>query len=46
VPWPGCSVRTTAAATTKPALCTELTATATRYPGTELALTYSIKDHP
>jgi len=28
------------------ALCTELTATATRYPGTDLALTYSIKDHP
>ena len=28
------------------ALCTELTATATRYPGTDLVLAYSVKDHP
>ena len=28
------------------ALCTELTATATRYPGTELVLAYSVKNHP
>ena len=28
------------------ALCTELTDTATRYPGTDLTLTYSIKQHP
>ena len=28
------------------ALCAELTATATRYPGTELTLAYSVKDHP
>lgn len=28
------------------ALCTELTNTATRYPGTNLTLTYSIKGHP
>lgn len=28
------------------ALCTELTDTQTRYPGTELTLTYSIKDQP
>jgi hypothetical protein len=27
-------------------LCTELTATATRYPGTDLTLAYSVKDHP
>ncbi len=28
------------------ALCAELTATATRYPGTDLVLNYSIKSHP
>jgi len=28
------------------ALCTELTATQTRYPGTDLTLAYSVKDHP
>lgn len=28
------------------ALCTELTDTATRYPGTNLTLAYSVKDHP
>ena len=28
------------------ALCVELTDTATRYPGTDLTLTYSIKQHP
>jgi hypothetical protein len=28
------------------ALCTELTDTATRYPGTDLTLAYSIKHHP
>lgn len=28
------------------ALCTELTATATHYPGTDLVLAYSVKDHP
>jgi len=28
------------------ALCTELTDTATRYPGTDLTLAYSIKGHP
>jgi len=28
------------------ALCTELTATATRYPGTDLTLAYSVKGHP
>jgi transposase len=28
------------------ALCSELTATATRYPGTDLTLAYSIKSHP
>ena len=28
------------------ALCTELTATATRYPGTDLTLTYSVKQQP
>jgi hypothetical protein len=27
------------------ALCAELTATATRYPGTDLTITYSVKDH-
>ena len=28
------------------ALCTELTDTQTRYPGTDLTLAYSIKGHP
>jgi len=28
------------------ALCTELTDTATRYPGTNLTLAYSVKGHP
>jgi hypothetical protein len=28
------------------ALCTKLTDTATRYPGTDLTLAYSIKGHP
>jgi hypothetical protein len=28
------------------ALCTDLTDTATRYPGTDLTLAYSIKGHP
>jgi hypothetical protein len=28
------------------ALCADLTATATRYPGTDLTLAYSIKNHP
>jgi hypothetical protein len=28
------------------ALCTELTATHTRYPGTDLILAYSVKGHP
>jgi hypothetical protein len=28
------------------ALCAELTATTTRYPGTDLTLAYSIKGHP
>jgi hypothetical protein len=28
------------------ALCSELTATATRYPGTDLTLAYSVKSHP
>jgi hypothetical protein len=28
------------------ALCIELTDTATRYPGTDLTLTYSVKGHP
>ena len=28
------------------ALCTELTATGTRYPGTDLTLAYSVKGHP
>jgi len=28
------------------ALCTELSDTNTRYPGTDLTLTYSVKGHP